>query len=862
MEKIIKKNFVFSFEKGSANQKDLLGGKGANLAEMKKLGIPVPDGFTISTKACIEFYKQDKILWENLISEIFSDLDDLEKKSGKKLGCTQNPLLVSVRSGAKISMPGMMDTILNLGLNFDTVEALAQKSQNKRFAWDSFRRFIQMYSNVVLGISHEKFENIIQTEKKILNKIEDTEILASEWKIIVEKFLDLVQEHSGEKFPMDPKNQLLGAIKAVFESWNCNRAIYYRNLNNIDHNIGTAVNVQMMVFGNLGESSGTGVCFTRNPSTGENIFYGEFLLNAQGEDVVAGIRTPLPILELQEKMPKVYDALLIIRENLEKHFKDMQDIEFTIENKKLFILQTRSGKRSANASLRMAVEMVQENLISKNEALLRMSDEDIETLLHPQLDPVEKSKKKSLCKGLPASPGGVSGKLVFTSLQAVEAKKLEEHVILVRHETSPEDIAGMYSAEGILTACGGMTSHAAVVARGMGRPCVSGASDLSIDEKNGVLKIKNLILNKGDIITIDGSSGEVFEGKISKIPVELTKNFQTLLSWAKNEKKLEVRTNADTPKDTARAINFGAEGIGLCRTEHMFFETERIFEVRKMILSEDVAEREKTLLQIKNFQQSDFEAMFKVLDGKPICIRLLDPPLHEFLPQSDFEIQALAKDMNLSVTAIRERIEHLNEVNPMLGHRGCRLLLTLEGLLEAQINAILSAGEKVKNANIEIMIPLVSLAEEFFILEQKIRKIAENYNINFKLGTMIETPRACFISEKISSKADFFSFGTNDLTQMLFGFSRDDVGKFLPDYLNQKIIKNDPFQRIDVEGVGLLMQNVLKNLPENFKSSVCGEHGGDGISIEFFHQIGIKTVSCSPFRVPVTIIAAARAGLK
>lgn len=853
--------FVFPFDSGSAAQKDLLGGKGANLAEMTKLGIPVPYGFTISTDTCREFYtpERNEDLWSELESEIFAELEALEKKSGKKFGGTENPLLVSVRSGAAVSMPGMMDTVLNLGLNYDTVEALIKKSGNERFAWDSFRRFIQMYGNVVLGIEGHNFEDILNKMKSDLGKKEDTELEANHLKLLTEMFIKISENITGEKFPLDPKEQLLKAVKAVFQSWNIERAIYYRNMNNFPHDMGTAVNIQMMVFGNLGETSGTGVCFTRDPSTGENVFYGEFLMNAQGEDVVAGIRTPHQIIDLKNVMPHIHSELLELRANLESHFKDMQDIEFTIENEKLFVLQTRTGKRSAAAAFKIAVDMVAENILTKDEALMRITDNDVETMLHPQLDEAEKKKKIPLCIGLPASPGGVSGEIVFTAEDAVDAKKHEKQVILVRYETSPEDISGMHSAEGVLTACGGMTSHAAVVARGMGRSCVSGASDLKIDEHRGIMQIDSLILKKGDTITIDGSTGEVFEGVIPKVAKSLGGDLETILNWAKDRKRLEVRTNADTPKDTARAVEFGAEGIGLCRTEHMFFKPERVFQIRKMILAEKSEDRQDALAEIQKFQEEDFVEIFKALEGRPLCIRLLDPPLHEFLPQEDAEILSLAENFEIPAQDVRDRIGHLHEMNPMMGHRGCRLLITIEGLLEAQINAVLTAAEKVSGSNLEIMVPLISLASEFTLLKKQILEISENYSVDFKLGTMIETPRACLRAEKIGAEAEFFSFGTNDLTQMTFGFSRDDSGKFLPEYETQDLIGADPFQVFDENGVGELMKLAISKVPENFKTSVCGEHGGDGQSIEIFERFGIKTVSCSPFRVPVAIIAAARA---
>jgi len=851
--------FVFPFSAGNKSQKKILGGKGANLAEMTNLGIPVPYGFTISTESCIEFYAQDQRLWDDLVAEIEKNIQYLEEQSGKTFGAGDDPHLVSVRSGAAISMPGMMVTILNLGLNFEMVEYLARRSQYDRFAWDSFRRFIQMYGNVVLEIDHHDFEEEITRLKTKEGITDDTEVSAEQWKKVVQSFFQIIKQKSGQEFPLNAKDQLLGAVSAVFKSWNADRAIYYRDINGIDHNMGTAVNIQMMVFGNQGETSGTGVCFTRDPSSGENAFYGEFLMNAQGEDVVAGIRTPKPISEMEQELPEVYAELCVLRERLEEHFGDMQDIEFTIEDKKLFILQTRSGKRSAMSSVRIAVEMIDEGKITPEEALVRVSDEDIETLLHPKLDDAEKKKKTPICIGLPASPGGATGKIVFTAEDALHASKHEEKVILVRHETSPEDITGMHCSEGVLTACGGMTSHAAVVARGMGRPCVSGASDIRIDESRGVLRIDDLVLKKGDVITLDGSTGEVFSGKIEKIPPQIDGPFLRILEIAQQKKSLQVRTNADTPKDAKRAVEFGAEGIGLCRTEHMFFEKKRILEVRKMILSEDILTQEKALKEIELFQTQDFTEIYEALEDRPICIRLLDPPLHEFLPQSDYEIEELSEVMEKSPQYIRERIEHLHEVNPMMGHRGCRLLITQPSLLETQVRSILSAGEAIKKKNIEIMIPLVSSVNEFCTLKKRIQAVAKNYSVQPLIGTMIETPRACLVSQEIAKHADFFSFGTNDLTQMTFGFSRDDMGKFLPEYLKNDILDHDPFQEIDQEGVGRLMTDVVNALPEGFKTSVCGEHGGNGASIQFFDTLGIKTVSCSPFRVPVALVASGRA---
>jgi pyruvate,orthophosphate dikinase len=853
---------IFSFSEGDSSQKSLLGGKGANLSEMKKLNIPVPDGFVITTKTCNMFYENNEVLWDTLKKEINLNLKNLEKTSSKNFGGLENPLLVSVRSGAKISMPGMMDTILNLGLNFETVESLSKKSNNEKFAWDSFRRFIQMYANVVFSVPNNEFENIISLEKEENNLKNDSELEKVNLVKIINNFLDLIKNKYGKTFPLDPKDQIFGAIESVFKSWNSKRAIYYREINNIPHDIGTAVTVQMMVFGNMGETSGTGVCFTRNPSTGENKLYGEFLMNAQGEDVVAGIRTPKNIALLKNESEKIFNELLFICNKLENHFKDMQDIEFTIENDELFILQTRAGKRSSMSNIKILVDMQKESLVSKEEVILKVSYEDINNLLHPQLDEEDKKDKIPLCKGLPASPGGVSGKIVFNSEDVIDAKKHEEKVILVRYETSPEDIEGIHCAEGILTACGGMTSHAAVVARGMGKTCVSGAEDLKIDEFQGVLQVGNCILKKGDIVTIDGSTGEVFNGKIKKIDTGLNTDLKTVLEWAKKIKSLEVRANTDTEKDTLKALEFGAEGIGLCRTEHMFFEKHRVFQLRKFILAKNIEVKQESLKIIEKFQEEDFTKIFKVLNGKPFCIRLLDPPLHEFMPQTDCEIENLSKELSYTPQEMRDRIMHLSEVNPMLGHRGCRLLISYKDLLKTQIDAICKSIENVEHANVEIMIPLVSIDKEFLFLKKEISSVLKDSSIKCKIGTMLETPRGCLTVNSFKDEVDFFSFGTNDLTQMTFGFSRDDTGKFLPYYKNINILEKDPFLEIDKDGVGILIKNVLGNIDKNLKTSVCGEHGGNGESVEFFHSIGIKTVSCSPFRIPIAIIASAKAKIK
>lgn len=864
---------VYFFGEGSQADTDLLGGKGANLNEMTRLGIPVPAGFTLTTKVCNEYLENRNAWPEGLEEAVGANLKRLEETMGKGFGDKQNPLLVSVRSGAKISMPGMMDTILNLGLNDETIQGLISNTQNERFSWDSYRRFIQMFCNVVLGMDMEFFEDVLEEKKKHANVSFDSELSAELLKEIVEAYKAHVQEKRGEPFPQNPKEQLRMAINAVFDSWNVPRAISYRTIHKIAHDLGTAVNIQSMVFGNMGETSGTGVAFTRNPSTGERKFYGEFLMNAQGEDVVAGIRTPDSIEKLEEKMPEAYKKLVDIYQRLELHYKDMQDIEFTIEKGELFMLQTRSGKRTAQAAVRTAVEMVEEGLIDKKTALKRLDADQIEQLLHPTIDP--KHGKPIIAKGLPASPGAASGKVVFESAAAVEMAAKGEKVILVRKETSPEDIEGMHAAQGILTATGGMTSHAAVVARGMNTCCVSGCMDIVVNPKaQKFVTSSGVEVKEGDIITLNGNTGEVILGEVPTVKVELDENFETILSWADEHAKMLVRANADTPKDAEVALKFGAKGIGLCRTEHMFFEADRIPVMQEMILATDKEGRVKALDKLELMQTEDFRGIFKTMQGHPCTVRLLDPPLHEFLPHKDADIQALADKAGLTFEKLKDIIVGLNEVNPMLGHRGCRLMITYPEITEMQTRAIINAACDLVEQNIqvhpEIMIPLVGTLDEFTIISQDIHRIAKQIlserklELDYKVGTMIEIPRACFRAKVIAENADFFSFGTNDLTQMTYGYSRDDAGKFIPEYLEQGILKKDPFVSIDVKGVGELVKicvNEGRKSAPKLKIGVCGEHGGDPDSITFFHGVGLNYVSCSPYRVPVARIAAAQANL-
>ena len=869
--------FVYYFAageaEGNAGMKNFLGGKGANLAEMTAIGLPVPPGFTISTDICTAFYAHGGKLPDWVRPKVMEALTRVEKKIGKKFGDIKNPLLVSVRSGARASMPGMMDTILNLGLNDQTVEGLAATSNNLRFAWDSYRRFIQMYSDVVMGMNSSLLEVTLEDMKAEKGIHLDTDLKAEDLKLLVKKFKALVQQVTGQSFPNDPIEQLWGAITAVFRSWNTARAITYRELHGIPAAWGTAVNVQSMVFGNLGEDSATGVAFTRDPSTGEKKFYGEFLINAQGEDVVAGIRTPQPIHLLKELMPAPFQDLEVIYKKLETYFKDMQDIEFTIEKNKLWMLQTRNGKRTAKASLAIACDMIDEKMITEEEALLRIDPSSLDQLLHPTLDP--KAKKTVLAKGLPASPGGVCGQIVFSPEEAVELKEKGIKVILVRVETSPEDIAGMIAAQGILTARGGMTSHAAVVARGMGKCCVAGCSEIEVNHDAETMKAKGYILKKGDLITLDGSTGEVFLGEVKTIEPVLDGSFDRFMKIADRVRRMKVRANADTPKDAQTARGFGAEGIGLCRTEHMFFGTDRIDAVREMIIADTRSEREKALAKLLPMQRDDFYQLFKIMDGFPVTIRLLDPPLHEFVPHSDEEISELAKRIHYDFTRLKNKISSLHEFNPMLGHRGCRLAVTFPEIYQMQSRAIAEAAAQLVKEGFklipEIMIPLVGTAKELELLRAQtievVEKVQKEKGIKFEylVGTMIELPRAAITANEIANHADFFSFGTNDLTQTTLGLSRDDAGRFLGSYVSQGIFAKDPFVTIDQVGVGALVKmavNLGRQSKKNLKIGICGEHGGDPDSIEFFESANLDYVSCSPFRIPIARLAAARASLK
>ena len=875
-------NFKSKDSKKIKNPKNFLGGKGANLSEMGRMGLPVPPGFTISTKVCDLFYQNKKRLNSSLINQIKKELKIIEKDVKKKFGDLKNPLLLSVRSGARVSMPGMMDTILNLGLNDKTVKALANKTSNGRFAKDSYRRFIQMYGNVVLGVESYHFEELIENYKLTKGVLLDTELDEDDWDGLIKDFKNIVKAKTKKEFPQDVYQQLFGAISAVFLSWESNRAKIYRKLNHIPSEWGTAVNVQSMVFGNMGNDCATGVVFTRNPSDGSNNIYGEYLINAQGEDVVAGTRTPQYItkkakrdakveaLSMEESMPKVYLQLHKILKKLEAHYKDMQDVEFTVENEKLWILQTRSGKRTAKSAVKIAVDMVKEKLISKKQAILRIDPNSLDTLLHPTLD--EKSSLEIIANGLPASPGAASGKVVFTSEEAERLNNMMQDVILVRVETSPEDIQGMHAAKGILTARGGMTSHAAVVARGMGRPCVSGSSEIDIDYEKKIFKTASAEIKEGDVITIDGSSGRIILGSVPTVKPEISGDFSKLMSWADNVRKLKVRTNAETPLDTKVARDFGAEGIGLCRTEHMFFDEERIISVREMILSKTKEDRLKALKKLLPHQKKDFIDIFKIMHGLPVTVRLLDPPLHEFLPKSEKEISEIAEVVGLSEKEVKSRIDELHEQNPMLGHRGCRLAISFPEIYEMQCEAIFKALSELKKNNQkfafpEIMIPLVSTEAEIKIMKDLVintaRKVQKEnkVKIKFLVGTMIELPRAAIKARDIAKHADFFSFGTNDLTQTTFGISRDDSGKFLNDYIENKIFSIDPFISID-EGVEDLIQiAVSKGKKENkqIKLGICGEHGGDPKSINFCSKIGLNYVSCSPYRVPIARLAAAQA---
>lgn len=871
---MVQKKYVYSFgdenTEGKAEMRNLLGGKGANLAEMASLGIQVPPGFTISTEACVYYFQHKNKFPAKLWDQILSRLGDLEKSLGKKFGDPVNPLLVSVRSGARVSMPGMMDTVLNLGLNDATVRGLAKSTKNEWFAYDSYRRFISMFGNVVLGIPGERFEHIL-TKKKLKRKIEfDTEFTIQELKALIRQFKSLVVRVTGEDFLEDPMQQLHKAVEAVFNSWNTERARTYRRLNGIPHEWGTAVTVQSMVFGNMGDTSATGVAFTRNPATGEKKFYGEYMINAQGEDVVAGIRTPNSIDMLAEDMPDVYQDLVKVYQKLENHYKDMQDLEFTIENQRLFLLQTRAGKRTAASAIKVAIDMVNEGLISKREALMRVPANQLDQIFHPMISP--KAKLKLLGKGLGASPGAAAGKIVFTPERAQELAEKKEKVILVRMETSPEDIHGMSVSQGILTAKGGMTSHAAVVARAMGKPCVSGVNNLDVNVKRKKCTLGGIQLKELDSITLDGTTGQVIEGAIPLIQSRLTSNFTRMMTWAGEVRALQIRANADTPHDALMARDFGAQGIGLCRTEHMFFDEERIFLVRKMIVADDAKVRDEALKKLLPIQRADFAEIFKVMSGLPVTIRLLDPPLHEFLPNSKAEVKNLAKEMKISPTALTKKIETLKEVNPMLGHRGCRLGITFPDIYIMQVRAIVEAACRQTKKGIkvfpEIMVPLVAHVNEFKVVKELIVEVAEDaiekagVDLDYKIGTMIELPRAAMTADEIAVEADFFSFGTNDLTQTAFGLSRDDAGSFLNQYLDKGLLTNDPFVSVDQEGVGQLIDNAVKKgkqVKPNIHLGVCGEHGGDPASINFFNTLDLDYVSCSPYRVPTAILAAAQA---
>lgn len=879
--------YVYSFgsdyTEGDAGMKNLLGGKGANLAEMINIGVPVPPGFTITTSACVAFYENQRQYPQGLEKQVRQAMSKTETTMAKGFGSNNNPLLFSVRSGARVSMPGMMDTVLNLGLNDATVEGLIKGSGSARFAYDSYRRFIQMYGNVVMGIEGEKLEKPLEEAKEKKGVISDTDLEAEDLKQLVSTLKLRVKELTGKDFPEDPYDQLWGAISAVFSSWNTKRAETYRKLNNIPDHWGTAVNVQAMVFGNMGDECATGVAFTRDPSTGENLFYGEFLVNAQGEDVVAGIRTPQPINEagrgdsnlpsLETVMPDIYQELVEVYQKLEKHYRDMQDLEFTIENHKLWLLQTRNGKRTITADIKIAIDMVTEGLIDKREAILRVEPEKLDNLLHPTLDPM--AAKELLAKGLPASPGAACGEVVFCADEA-EAMNADGHkVILVRAETSPEDINGMNAAQGILTSRGGMTSHAAVVARGMGKCCVAGCSAITVDYDNNAFKVGDRVFKRGETITLDGSTGEVFLGEIATITPQLTGEFATFMSWADELRRLKVRTNADTPHDATVARDFGAEGIGLCRTEHMFFEEERIKAVREMILADTIEGRELALAKLLPAQKSDFIGIFKAMDGLPVTVRLLDPPLHEFLPQNEEDIIELAKIMGVSLDTLKERTESLHEFNPMLGHRGCRLGVTYPEIYAMQVRAIMEAACEATREGVsvipEIMIPLVADVNELRFLKERSAficdKIIADYGVtlNYLIGTMIELPRAALTADVIAQEAEFFSFGTNDLTQTTYGLSRDDAGKFLPEYVDKKIFATDPFVSIDIDGVGALIEIGVtrgRTTRPNLKVGICGEHGGEPASIAFCHRTALDYVSCSPFRVPIARLAAAQAALE
>ena len=870
------KKYVYLFKEGNETMRNLLGGKGANLAEMTILGIPVPQGFIVTTEACNKYYNDGKVISEEVLEQIQNNIAKLEEITGKKFGSLENPLLVSVRSGARVSMPGMMDTILNLGLNDEAVEVVAKQTNNPRFAYDSYRRFVQMFSDVVMGVEKRLFENIIDEMKEARGVHYDTELTADDLKELVVKFKDLYKKEMKKDFPQDPKEQLVEAITAVFRSWDNPRAIVYRRLNDIPGEWGTAVNVQEMVFGNKGDTSGTGVAFSRNPSTGEKGIYGEYLMNAQGEDVVAGIRTPLPITKLNEQNPALYKQFIDIVNKLENHYKDMQDMEFTIEEGKLFFLQTRNGKRTAQAALKIAVDLVSEGMLSKEEAILKVEAKQLDSLLHPTFEATSLKNTKAIAKGLPASPGAACGKVAFTAEEAKERAEKGEKVVLVRLETSPEDIEGMIAAQGILTVRGGMTSHAAVVARGMGTCCVAGCGELKVDEEKRTLEVGGKVYTDKDYISIDGSTGNIYGEAIKTVTPEISGYFATFMSWADEIRKLQVRTNADTPRDTKQAVEFGAEGIGLCRTEHMFFDEDRIMPMREMIVAKTEEERRKALSKLLPMQKGDFKAMYEALEGRPATIRFLDPPLHEFVPHSDEEIRELAGQMSLDFEELKATVEGLHEFNPMLGHRGCRLAVTYPEIAEMQTRAVIEAAIEVKNEKgydivPEIMIPLVGEVKELKFVKDIVDSTAKavmnekGITIEYHVGTMIEIPRAALTADEIAKEAEFFSFGTNDLTQMTFGFSRDDAGKFLNDYYERKIYEQDPFAKLDQVGVGQLVKMAAEKgraTRPNIKLGICGEHGGDPSSIEFCHNVGLNYVSCSPFRVPLARLAAAQAQVK
>ncbi len=867
--------FVYMFNEADASMKNLLGGKGANLAEMTKLGLPIPQGFTVSTEACNDYYKQGEVVSQEVVSQIDQSLAELEKISGKTFGDNDMPLLVSVRSGARASMPGMMDTVLNLGLTDVSVEGFAKATGNPRFAYDSYRRFIQMFSDVVKDIAKSKFERVLDEYKEGRGIEVDTDLSAEDLREIAGQFKKIYEDAIGEPFPQEPRIQLMEAITAVFRSWNNPRANVYRRMHDIPYSWGTAVNVQEMVFGNMGDTSGTGVAFTRNPATGENKLYGEYLINAQGEDVVAGIRTPNPISTLEDDMPEIYDEFVAIANRLEQHYKDMQDMEFTIENEKLYILQTRNGKRTVAAALKIAVDLVEEGMISQEEAVLKVDPKQLDAVLHPAFDEKALAAAEVLATGLPASPGAAAGKVYFTAESAKDAHENGERVILVRLETSPEDIEGMAAARGILTVRGGMTSHAAVVARGMGTCCVAGCGEIKINEAEGFFTVKGKTFKKGDYISLDGTTGNVYGEDISTVDPEISGDFATLMGWADGIRTLKVRTNADTPEDSAKAVTFGAEGIGLCRTEHMFFGEERIFQMRKMILSSTEEERRLALDKLLPYQREDFEGIYEAMEDRPVTVRLLDPPLHEFLPQEEDAIQKLADDMTMSVADLKEKIASLHEFNPMMGHRGCRLAVTYPEIAEMQTRAIIEAAIAVKESKgydllPEIMIPLIGDVKELKYVKDIVVKTADaileekGSDLKYLVGTMIEIPRAALTADQVATEAEFFSFGTNDLTQMTFGFSRDDAGNFLDEYYGKKIYEADPFARLDQTGVGQLVQMACekgRQTRPDIKLGICGEHGGDPSSIDFCHRVGLQYVSCSPFRVPIARLAAAHAAI-